>query len=93
MNRFPFPPEGEPPLGPIELLTYIIKMDTPLLADNPNEGIKWTKSIQDFVVNQCLEKDPSKRPGPKELLKHPWILKSESWKPNLEQWVASVWEW
>lgn len=68
-------------------------MDTPLLADNPDEGVKWTKAIQDFVVNQCLEKDPTKRPGPKELLKHPWILKSESWKPNLEQWVASVWEW
>ena len=49
MNRFPFPPEGEPPLGPIELLTYIIAMDTPALQDDPATGVKWTKAIQDFV--------------------------------------------
>jgi mitogen-activated protein kinase kinase len=92
MNRFPFPPEGEPPLGPIELLTYIVAMDTPALSDNPEQGVKWTKAIQDFL-RQCLEKDPTKRPGPAQLLQHPWIKKSENWHPNLEQWVASVWEW
>ena len=49
MNRFPFPPEGEPPLGPIELLTYIVAMDTPAMQDDLSQGIKWTKAIQDFV--------------------------------------------
>ena len=72
MNRFPFPPEGEPPLGPIELLTYIVAMETPALSDNPEHGIKWTRAIQDFV-RQCLEKDPAKRPGPAQLLQHPWM--------------------
>ena len=49
MNRFPFPPEGEPPLGPIELLTYIVGMETPAMQDDLSQGIKWTKAIQDFV--------------------------------------------
>lgn len=49
MNRFPFPPEGEPPLGPIELLTYIVAMDTPELKDDPEQGVKWTRAIQDFI--------------------------------------------
>jgi mitogen-activated protein kinase kinase len=49
MNRFPFPPEGEPPLGPIELLTYIIKMDVPRLENNEQLGIKWSKGVRDFI--------------------------------------------
>ena len=54
MNRFPFPPEGEPPLGPIELLTYIVAMDTPRLKDDLSVGVKWTKAIQDFVMQWCV---------------------------------------
>jgi len=92
MNRFPFPPEGEPPLGPIELLTYIVAMRTPELKDDPEQGVKWTKSIQDFV-RLCLEKDPQQRPAPSILLQHPWIKKSESRHPDMAAWVAQVWEW
>ena len=49
MNRFPFPPEGELPLGPIELLSYIVHMETPMLKDEASQGVKWTRAIQDFV--------------------------------------------
>ncbi|KAH8928158.1 Pkinase-domain-containing protein [Atractiella rhizophila] len=93
MNRFPFPPEGEPPLGPIELLTYIVKMEVPKLEDNEAEGVKWTKYIRDFI-NVCLEKDPANRPTPQRLLTHPWIKRSEA-KPNdfLEGWLKSIWGW
>lgn len=54
LNRFPFPSTGEAPLnGPIELLTYLIKMDSPvkvLLADEAEgEGVKYTNAFKDFV--------------------------------------------
>lgn len=54
LNRFPFPSVGEAPLnGPIELLTYLIKMDSPvkvLLADEAEgEGVKYTNAFKDFV--------------------------------------------
>lgn len=48
-NRFPFPPEGEPPFGPIELLNYIVTMETPQLRDDVAQGVQWTKAIQDFL--------------------------------------------
>ncbi|CAD6583755.1 MAG: Protein kinase C signaling pathway involved MAPKK protein [Cyphobasidiales sp. Tagirdzhanova-0007] len=92
MSRFPFPPEGEPPLGPIELLSYIIHMETPILTDEPGQGVKWTRAIQDFT-RLCLEKDPAKRPNPAQLLQHNWIKKSVGWHPDLAAWVAQVWDW
>ena len=49
MNKFPFPPEGEPPLGPIDLLHYIIKMTPPELKDDPAGGVEFKKAIRDFL--------------------------------------------
>jgi mitogen-activated protein kinase kinase len=49
-NRFPFPPEGEPPLsGPIELLNFIVAQPAPRLIDSPAEGIVWSAGAQDFL--------------------------------------------
>lgn len=49
-NRFPFPPEGEPPLsGPIELLNFIVAQPAPRLIDSPAEGIVWSPGAQDFL--------------------------------------------
>jgi len=92
MNRFPFPPEGEPPLGPIELLTYIVRMDVPPLVDDEAEGVKWTKSIRDFI-NLSLDKDPATRPTPQKLLEHKWIKKSEGRSTDLANWIKMVWGW
>lgn len=48
-NRFPFPPEGEGPLGPIDLLSYIVTMKTPELHDDAEQGIKWSRALRDFI--------------------------------------------
>jgi mitogen-activated protein kinase kinase len=50
-NRFPFPPEGEPPLGgPIELLNFIVAQPVPRLIDSPEQRIVWTDGAQDFLA-------------------------------------------
>lgn len=50
-NRFPFPPEGEPPLqGPIELLNFIVAQPVPKLIDSPAEGVVWSAKAQDFIA-------------------------------------------
>lgn len=93
-NRFPFPPEGEPALGPIDLLTYIVSMKTPELKDDDASGIKWTRAFKDFLDN-CLEKDGTKRHGPVKMLNHPFIKKTMSKvpQPNVAKFVAEVWGW
>ncbi|UZJ52245.1 hypothetical protein CBS101457_001565 [Exobasidium rhododendri] len=93
-NRFPFPPEGEPALGPIDLLSYIVTMKVPELQDDAISGIKWTKAFKDFLEN-CLEKDGTKRYGPIKMLNHPFIKKSITRipQPNVAKFVADVWGW
>ncbi|PWN45205.1 Pkinase-domain-containing protein [Ceraceosorus guamensis] len=93
-NRFPFPPEGEAPLGPIDLLSYVLSMATPELQDDEVAGIKWSKALKDFI-DRCLEKDSAKRPGPNKMLGHPFIKKSESRQPqpDIAKFVADVWGW
>ncbi|CAO1614227.1 unnamed protein product [Parajaminaea phylloscopi] len=93
-NRFPFPPEGEAAMGPIELLTYIIGMKTPELQDDPAGGIKWSRALRDFI-ERCLEKDPEARLGPKKMLTHPFVRKSETRQPqpDVGKFVADVWGW
>jgi hypothetical protein len=50
-NRFPFPPEGEPPLGgPIELLNFIVAQPVPRLIDSPEQRVVWTHGAQDFLA-------------------------------------------
>ena len=89
-NRFPFPPDGEAQgaLGPIELLSYIVRYDAPVLVDDAQA--KWTRAIKDFL-RLCLEKDPKTRPPPNILLQHPWIVKSQQREVNMAQFVAEVW--
>ncbi|KAE8227720.1 hypothetical protein CF326_g7375 [Tilletia indica] len=93
-NRFPFPPEGEPPLGPFDLITYVIAMEIPQLKDEPAKGVKWSKMMRDFI-ERTLEKDPAKRPGPVRMISHPWIRKSEERlpQPDIAKFLAEVWGW
>jgi mitogen-activated protein kinase kinase len=58
MNKFPFPPDGEPPLGPIDLLTYITKMEGPDLEDDLAAGIVYKKAIRDFLRCWCVKPWP-----------------------------------
>lgn len=93
-NRFPFPPEGEPPLGPIDLLSYVITMNVPELKDDPAAGVKWTKVFKDFLEH-CLEKDGNQRFGPVKMLNHPWMKKAMARvpQPDVGKFVAEVWGW
>lgn len=55
LNRFPFPGPGEAPLnGPIELLTYLMKMDKIDLPDEPAIGIKYTNAFRNFIQVWCV---------------------------------------
>ena len=48
-NRFPFPPEGEPPLLPIELLQYIVNNPVEQIRDERERGVKWSGSFKHFL--------------------------------------------
>ncbi|BGP32360.1 Protein kinase C signaling pathway involved MAPKK protein [Rhodotorula toruloides] len=92
LNRFPFPAEGEAPLnGPIELLTYLLKMDAVAIPDDPAIGIKYTNAFRNFI-QVCLDKDPATRPGPQALLSHGWIRRSRERQPpaDLASWVRGL---
>ena len=89
-HRFPFLPENHEPLMPIELLTVIVNMPAPELADEPSEGIKWSKSFRHFLLC-CLEKDPSKRASPRQMLTHPWIAGQRSKTVKMDKFVRECW--
>ncbi|KAK9469373.1 kinase-like domain-containing protein [Lipomyces arxii] len=89
-HRFPFPPEGEPPLMPIEILTYIVNMQPPRLQDEPQDDIKWSEAFHHFLAC-CLEKDTKKRPSPRQMLQHPWIKGIASKKVNMARFVQECW--
>jgi mitogen-activated protein kinase kinase len=93
-NRFPFPAEGEPPLGPVDLLSYIVSMPTPELNDDSVAGIKWSRGLRDFI-DRCLDKNGETRLGPKKMLTHPFIKKSEARIPpaDVGKFVAEVYGW
>ncbi|KAJ1017912.1 hypothetical protein NDA13_006523 [Ustilago tritici] len=93
-NRFPFPAEGEPPLGPIDLLSYVVNMKVPELQDDEKASVKWSRALRDFI-ERCLEKEPTKRPGPHKMISHPFIKKSETRQPqpDIAKFVADVYGW
>lgn len=83
LNRFPFPGPGEAPLnGPIELLTYLMKMDKIDLPDEPAIGIKYTNAFRNFIQVWCVLVSPlflqrphflilSLRPQPRQGSRYP----------------------
>jgi mitogen-activated protein kinase kinase len=48
-NRFPFPPDGETPLQPIELLQYIVNNPVEQLRDERDRGVRWSGSFKHFL--------------------------------------------
>ncbi|GAA5835813.1 hypothetical protein JCM3766R1_005855 [Sporobolomyces carnicolor] len=92
LNRFPFPAPHEAPLsGPIELLTYLVRMDTVVIPDEPEFGIKYTNAFRNFI-QICLDKNPATRPAPHTLLSHGWIRRSRERQPpaDLGSWVRGL---
>ncbi|KAG4306064.1 hypothetical protein PORY_000052 [Pneumocystis oryctolagi] len=90
-NRFPFPPEEERPLMPIELLNYIVNISNLELADEPINKIKWSNDFKHFL-KVCLERDGTKRPNSQQMLEHPWIIKCTTIKIDMEKWIKQILE-
>ncbi|KAK9472903.1 Pkinase-domain-containing protein [Dipodascopsis tothii] len=89
-HRFPFPPEGQPPLMPIEILSYIVNMQPPELMDEPQNGIFWSDAFRHFLVC-CLEKDTKRRASPRQMLSHPWIVGISAKKVHMDRFVRECW--
>jgi mitogen-activated protein kinase kinase len=103
-NRFPFPPENDSPLLPIELLQYIVNNPVEELKDEPERGVKWSNAFKHFLkrwyvlfkgkINLSLERDYHKRPSPKRLLdEHPWVVGMSKLDVDMERWIREVWQW
>ena len=92
-NRFPFPPDGEPFLAPIELLTYITNSPLPQLEDDEAHGIRWSRAFRD-LVDRCLVRGGRTRAGPDILIMHPAVRRGAQ-VPNsdIARFVARVWGW
>ncbi|GEQ69912.1 hypothetical protein JCM33374_g3588 [Metschnikowia sp. JCM 33374] len=88
-GRFPFHAQNSNPLGPIELLSLILECE-PKLEDNPEESIYWSDSFRNFL-GYCLKKAPEDRPGPQQILKHPWCVGQSRFTVNMEKFVRKVW--
>lgn len=90
MNRFPFLENGDSPLMPLELLSVIVSQDPPSLLDEPEHGVKWSNSYRHFL-KCCLERSRTKRPSPRQMLEHPWIIGISEKKVNMGKWISEVW--
>ncbi|KAG4302545.1 hypothetical protein PCANB_001107 [Pneumocystis canis] len=90
-NRFPFPPEGEPPLVPIELLNYIVNISNLELVDEPINKIKWSEDFKDFLKT-CIERDGKKRPNSQQMLQHSWIIKYSIIEIDMAKWLKQILE-
>ena len=91
LNRYPFAEGGEAPMGPIDLLFFLLNSPLPTLEDT--EQIRWSRSLRDFV-DRCLERDGAIRVAPLTLLAHPLIRRAEHISnTDMARFVASVWRW
>ncbi|CAD6893803.1 unnamed protein product [Tilletia laevis] len=72
-------------LSILDLLQHIVNEPAPRLP----EGGKFPASMEEFV-NRCLIKEPDERPTPKELLKDPWVEKSDRADVDLLAWAQSL---
>ncbi|KAG4302597.1 hypothetical protein PCK1_001181 [Pneumocystis canis] len=90
-NRFPFPPEGESPLVPIELLNYIVNISNLELVDEPINKIKWSEDFKHFLKT-CIERDGTKRPNSQQMLQHSWIVKYSIIEIDMAKWIKQILE-
>lgn len=91
LGEFPFVRESSPELhiSPLDLLIIILEFE-PILEDEPDEGIKWSKGFKDFI-KVCLTKEGRQRPSPRQMLEHPWLLKMMSKSVRMDKLVECCW--
>ncbi|KAF8639562.1 hypothetical protein AX17_001464 [Amanita inopinata Kibby_2008] len=85
-NRFPFPND----LPAIDLIVRITRGEAPRLEDEA--GVKWSDDMKDFI-QQALIHEQSRRPTPKDMLAHPWIVKAMTEEVHMAKWIRQVWGW
>ncbi|KAJ3188124.1 MAP kinase kinase (MEK) [Irineochytrium annulatum] len=82
--RFPYPPEGHPPMSIFDLISYI--------GDNPAPTLppgRFSPEFEDFIAH-AVTKDAKNRPGPERLLQHPCCLRVEKEGISLLSWAQSL---
>lgn len=91
LGEFPFVRESSPDLmiSPLDLLMIIIEFE-PILEDEPDEGIKWSKGFKDFI-KVCLTKQGRQRPSPRQMLEHPWLVKMMNKHVRMDKLVECCW--
>ncbi|CCE64009.1 hypothetical protein TPHA_0G01730 [Tetrapisispora phaffii CBS 4417] len=77
-------------IAPIELLMLIVTF-TPVLNDEPELNIIWSKSFKSFI-EYCLKKEPRERPSPRQMINHPWVQGQMKKKVNMEKFIKKCWK-
>lgn len=102
-HRFPFPAEPEttdedggaamhPRAALIDLLTYIVRQEIPVLKDEPARNLYWSANFKSFIAC-CLERNGEARRKPAEMLEHPWMLELRHKKVNMARFLQVIWNW
>eukprot|EP01065_Artemidia_motanka_P031606 TRINITY_DN3804_c1_g1_i2.p1 TRINITY_DN3804_c1_g1~~TRINITY_DN3804_c1_g1_i2.p1 ORF type:complete len:1312 (+),score=356.62 TRINITY_DN3804_c1_g1_i2:784-4719(+) len=63
------------------------------LSSDPRLGPIWNTLPADLVefASRCITVDPSRRPGVSTLLKHPFVLHTDTWtQESMRLWVAEI---
>ena len=68
----------------LDLLQHIVNEPPPKLPEG-----RFPKLMEEFV-NLCLVKDPAKRPTPKDLTKHQYVIEADAAKVDLQAWVDGM---
>lgn len=91
LGEFPFVRESSPDLhiSPLDLLLIILEYE-PILEDEPEEGIKWSRGFKDFI-KVCLTKEGRERPSPRQMLEHPWLVKMMNKSVRMDKLVELCW--
>ncbi|THY67687.1 MAP kinase [Aureobasidium pullulans] len=98
-NQHPFSTEksgSNTRYSAFDLITLITSHSPPRLFSGDvtvgDQDIFWSTTAQDFI-DCCLEKSSATRPGPMELLKHPWFVPIENSEVDLINFLRIVWDW
>ncbi|KAJ9478419.1 MAP kinase kinase PBS2 [Pseudozyma hubeiensis] len=68
----------------LDLLQHIVNEPPPKLPEG-----RFPDLMEEFV-NLCLLKDPAKRPTPKDLTKHQYVIEADAAKVDLQAWANGM---
>ncbi|KAJ3099913.1 Dual specificity mitogen-activated protein kinase kinase 1 [Phlyctochytrium bullatum] len=83
-GRFPYPPEGHPPMSIFDLISYIGEKPPPTLPPG-----RFSPEFEDLIAHSVI-KDPAQRPGPETLLQHPYLVRAVGEGINLQEWAEHI---